>query len=252
MLRSVKDLKGLAIGARDGDIGKAVDFIFDDKAWTIRYVVADTGGWLTDRRVLISPISIIQADWESKRLPVSLTKAQVTDCPDINSDDRFSRRDEMKYYDYYGWPYYWLGGSLWGPGIIPSELASAHRERESFLPEENEENIDQTYLRSVREVTDYYIQAEDGDVGHVEEFMIDDEAWVIRYMVVDTRNWWPGKKVLVAPEWIERVDWRNSKVYVDLSREQIKNGPEFDADRLNNRDCELTPYEHHGRAKYWS
>ena len=63
------------------------------------------------------------------------------------------------------------------------------------------------HLRSSAAVTGYHIQATDGDIGHVEDFLLDDRSWTIRFMVVDTTNWWAGEKVLIAPAWIERVDW---------------------------------------------
>jgi PRC-barrel domain len=104
MLRKMGDLKGFAIGARDGDIGEANDFIFDDKTWTVRYLVADTSRWLPGRKVLISPIVVDQADPEGKRLPVSLTQEQVKNSPDISMDEKLSAQDEIKYYNYYGFP----------------------------------------------------------------------------------------------------------------------------------------------------
>ena len=122
-MRKMNDLKGFAIGAKDGDIGEASDFIFDDKKWTVRYLVADTERWLPGRRVLISPIVIDRVDWEGKRLPVLLTQDQVKNSPDISLDETLSAQDEIKYYDYYNWPYYWAGGDLWGPVTLPRELS---------------------------------------------------------------------------------------------------------------------------------
>ena len=100
MLRKMGELKGFAIGARDGDIGEANDFIFDDENWTVRHLVTDTNRWLPGRKVLISPIVVDQGDWEGKRLPVLLTQEQVKNSPDISMDETLSARDEIKYYDY--------------------------------------------------------------------------------------------------------------------------------------------------------
>ena len=221
MLRSAKSLKGFAIGAKDGDIGEAYDFIFDDKNWTVRYVVADTQRWLPGRKVLISPIIVDQADWEGKRLPVLLTQEQVKNSPDINMDERLSALDEVKYYDYYGLPYYWVGDQVWGPVNLPSDLVREGVERKIALTHE----INDSHLRSMNEVSGYEILATDGEIGHVDDFIVDDEPWIIRYIVVDTRNFWPGKKILVAPPWIANVDWQNSNVYVNLSHEAIKSAP---------------------------
>jgi hypothetical protein len=223
MLRAVKAMEGFAIGAKDGDIGEIADFIFDDKAWTIRYVVVDTGKWLSGRRVLVSPIVVGPADWENKRIPVLLNQEQVKNSPDINLNEELSQQDEIKYYDHFGWPYYWMGDDIWGPVAVPTELALEGIERQKMLSE----SINQSHLRSAQEVIDYSIKATDGDIGHVSDFIVDDVPWAIRHIVVDTRTWWPGKKVLVAPQWIAHVDWRNSNVYLNLSQNEIKTGPEF-------------------------
>jgi hypothetical protein len=247
MLRSVKSLKGFAIGAKDGDIGEAHDFIFDDKNWTVRYVVADTQRWLPGRKVLISPIIVDQADWEGKRLPVLLTQEQVKNSPDISMDERLSALDEVKYYDYYGLPYYWVGDQVWGPVNVPSDLVREGVERKIALTHE----VNQSHLRSMNEVSGYAIQATDGEIGHVDDFIVDDEPWIIRYIVVDTRNFWPGKKILVAPPWIAKVDWQNSNLYVNLSRETIKSAPPFDPDKLD-RAYETELYAHYGQENWWS
>ncbi len=246
MLRKMKDLKGFAMGAKDGDIGEAYDFIFDDKNWTVRYIVADTRRWLPGRKVLISPIIVDQADWQNKRLPVLLTQEQVQNSPDISMDEALSAQDEIKYYDYYGWPYYWVGDEIWGPVNLPRELIVEEIDRKVALTEE----INESHLRSMNEVTGYAIKATDGEIGHVHDFIIDDEPWMIRYIIVDTRNWWPGKKILVAPPWIANVDWKNSRVYVNLSRDAIKSGPEFDPDKVD-RAYETQLHKHYGQTEYW-
>jgi sporulation protein YlmC with PRC-barrel domain len=245
MQNTVSQLTGYSIGAKDGDIGSVDDVLFDDKLWTVRYVIADTAKWLPGRRVVISPIALGRIETDEKRLSVSLTKKQVENSPDVDSRN-FSREHETSYYDYYGWPYYWVGGDVWGAGTFPSDLATQQRLEMAA----REQETGDSHLRSAKEVMGYYIEATDGDIGHVEDFVVDDDTWEIRYMVVDTKNWWPGKKVLVAPEWIERVSWADSRVYVDLSREAIKSGPEFDPDVLN-RDYEERLYKHYDRPGYW-
>jgi len=246
MLRKMKDLKGLSIGATDGDIGEANDFIFDDKNWTVRYLVADTNRWLPGRKVLISPIVVDQPDWDGKRIPVLLTQEQVKNSPDISMNEELSAQDEVKYYNYYGLPYYWAGDDIWGPAVIPQELIAQNVDRQIALTDE----VNRSHLRSMKDVTGYSIQATDGELGDVEDFVVDDETWTIRYMIVDTGNWLPGKKVLVAPPWISTVDWKSSNVYVNLSREAIKSGPEFNPDKLD-RQYETELYKHYGQENYW-
>ena len=248
MQYSVKDLKGYAIGATDGDIGKLDDFYFDDESWTIRYLVAETGNWLMNRKVLISPFAIGKADLSKKRLNVTLTKKQVEESPSIDTDKPVSRQHEASYLDYYGYPYYWIGPYLWGPITYPRLSGVAQKRNEEVRALRKEAN--DLHLRSVSKVTGHHIEATDGHIGHAEDFIIDGETWEIRYMVVDTQNWWPGKKVLVAPLWVSRVSWSDSTVYVDLSREMIKNGPEYHPKALN-RKYEETLYDYYKRPKYW-
>jgi hypothetical protein len=157
-----------------------------------------------------------------------------------------SAQDEVKYYDYYGLPYYWAGDGIWGPARLPRELIAQEIGRKIALTEE----VNRSRLRSMKDVAGYAIQATDGEIGHVDDFVVDDEVWTIRYMIVDTGNWLPGKKILVAPQWIAKVDWKNSNVYVNLSREAIKTGPEFTPDRLD-REYETRLHKHYGQTNFW-
>jgi hypothetical protein len=241
----------LTIKARDGEIGEVDDFYFDDESWAIRYLVVDTGNWLPGRKVLISPISLGKADLSHQWLDVELTKKQIEDSPSIDTDKPVSRQYEASYYDYYGYPYYWTGPHLWGPAAYPGPLMMPERTQAEAEALRREQESADPHLHSSSEVAGYYIEATDGDIGHVEDFMIDDESWAIRYIVVDTRNWWPGKKVVVSPQWIERVSWRDSKVYVNLSRDNIQKAPEYDLERPMSRDYESTLYRHYDRSPYW-
>lgn len=225
MKRSLNNLVGYAISANDGEIGTVSEFYFDDRSWTIRYVVADTGGWLSGRKVLISPVALGSPDWESRTFPVNLTKEQVRNSPSIDTDKPISRRNEAELHGYYGWPSYWMGGTSYG-GIQPMPLLMIDAEKEDEAPPEESES--DTHLRSTSQVTGNRIEATDGEIGHLESFMVDDETWAIRYLVVDTGNWLPGKRVLVSLRWIQRVSWPKAEVLVDLTRDAIKSSPEFD------------------------
>lgn len=243
MLRSVKDIQGYAIRATDGEIGEVKEFYFDDQSWTVRYLVADTGGWLSGRLVLISPNALQEVDSASQALSVSLSREQVENSPSIYEDQPVSRQYEADYHDYYGWPYYWGRPYPMGaPGAFPVGAAAgmnAPMTQESQVggdaPTQQEDKGD-PHLRSTEDVTGYKIQARDGEIGHVEDFVIDDETWTIRHMVVDTRDWLPGRKVLVSPQAIEEVDWVEFHVRVDLQRDDIENGPEYDPSALNNQE----------------
>ena len=246
MLTNTTHLKNFVIRATDGELGAVDQFYFDDETWAIRYLTVDTGGWLGGRRVLISPISVIRTDWQARQLDVALTKKQVEKSPDINTHEPVSRQHEAAYLGYYGYGNYWGGPYLWGSAFLPGDLAIPPTVSRQVTAESAD-----SHLRSTEAVTGYYIDAADGEIGHVAGFVMDDEAWAIRYIEVATRNWWPGKKVLVSPAWIERVSWADSKVYVALGREAIKAAPEYHESMPIARDYEYRLYSHYGRPPYW-
>jgi hypothetical protein len=246
-----KHLKDFAIRATDGELGTIEDLYFDDETWAIHYLIVDTGGWLGGRRVLISPISVVHTDWEAKRLDVALTKRQVEHSPEIDTHKPVSRQHEAGYVGYYGYPYYWGGPYLWGAAAYPAGLATPPTASTEAMAARIRRESTDSHLRSGEAVTGYNIEAADGEIGHVDGFVVDDEAWAIRYMEVATRNWWPGKKILLSPAWIERVSWTDSKVYVGLSREAIKDAPEYVESRPITREYENRLYFHYGRPPYW-
>jgi uncharacterized protein YrrD len=245
MLFKAKTVKGYKLDSLDGEIGNVQEFHFDDRHWTIRYLVADTGDWLTGRQVLISPYALVTVNNEKQNIEINLTKKQIEEGPSLESDKPVSRQFEEDYYGYYGWPMYSTGPYIWGfsPYIV--------RDPEKWEEYTHGEKAWDPNLRSTHEVNDYDIQAADGEIGHVEDFIIDDETWAIRYLIIDTRNWWPGKKVLVSPQWIERVSWSESKVFVNLTRENIKQSPEYTEESLLTRDYEAGLHRHYNRQGYW-
>ena len=248
MLNKAQTLKGYKLHSLDGEIGKIKEFYFDDHYWTIRYLVADTGNWLTGTQVLISPYALSAVNKEEHYIAIDLTKKQIEDSPSLNTDKPVSRQFEEGYYEYYGWPMYWGGPFMWGsypsyPYIV--------RDREKWREPNQGEKAWDPHLRSTQDVSGYHIQAADGDIGHVEDFIIDDETWAIRYLIVATQNWWPGKKVLVSPQWIERVSWSESTVFVNLTREAIRQSPEYTEESLLTRDYETGLHRHYERQGYW-
>ena len=193
-----KHLKDFTIRATDGELGTVADLYFDDENWAIRYLVVDTGKWLSGRRVLISPMSVVHTDWKAKRLDVALTTSQVEHSPDIDTHKPVSRQHEAEYLGYYGYPYYWGGPYLWGPAFYPAGWAGSISAPADATAETIQKESADSHLRSTEAVTGYQIEAKDGEIGHVDGFVVDDTAWAIRYVEVATRNWWPGKKVLVS------------------------------------------------------
>jgi uncharacterized protein YrrD len=237
MLRSIKYLEGDAVDATDGTIGHVRDFYFDDQCWVIRYLVVDTGVWLAGRKVLVSPIAVVHADWTLKEMHVALTREQVKGSPDIDTERPVSRQLEMQYCDFFGYPHYWDGAGDSDGGMTGQAPAGSARG-----------NTDDPHLRSCGVVMKYQIHASDGDVGHVEDLLVDDHTWAIRYMIVNTGNWWLGHKVLLAPQSIQDVSWLDSKVSVNLTRQSIKEAPAYDSTALQARAQLLRLHEHDGHA----
>lgn len=248
MLLSTKEISGYDLEAMDGEVGSARDFLFDDEQWVIRYLVADTGGWLPGRKVLLSPMSVRKADPEKETLMVALTQEQIEGAPSLETHKPVSRQHEASLHRHYGHPYYWVGAGIWGMTNTPDAL---RRESAPATTLATQEVDGDPNLRSVDEVTGYHIQARDDEVGHVETFLMDDETFTLRYLVVDTRNWLPGRKVIIPPAWVEEFDWAGGRAVVDLTRETIEGSPEYDPDVPLTRVYEERLFDYYGRPAYW-
>jgi len=240
MLRNLAALRGYTVHAADGELGRVHDFFFDDESWVVRYVVLDTGSWLPGRRVIITPGIIDRIDWESEAVHCILTKEQIEQSPPVHATAPPSRDMEERLSEYFGWTPYWPPRAAERTGEEMTAGAAAATA------------IAETQLRSAKEVAGYYIAALDGDIGHVEELIADDDTWTIRYLVVSTRNFLPGRKVLISPEWVSEVSWAEQRVHVDLSREAVKSSPEYDPGSPVNRQYEMRLYDFYGRPRYWS
>jgi hypothetical protein len=252
MLKSANKLQGYKLHANDGDLGKVNSFLFNDESWEIMYLVADTGNWLIDRLVLISPVALRQVNDEDEFIPVNLNKEQIENSPPITEHQPVSRQYEQQLFGYYQWPVYWNAGAGYYPFAagypdtappIVQEIA----ERQRSMPHSEQD----PNLRSTREVKGYNIQASDGEIGHIEDFIIDDVSWDIQYIIIDTKNWLPGKKVIISPRWINKIEWPESKVYINFTKETIQNAPEYSSETELNRSYEEKLYSHYDRKGYW-
>ena len=232
MLWNASVIKGYAIAASDGQLGTVSDFFFDDASWLVRWLVVDTGNWLSGRKVLLPPSVLGRLNANDRVFAVKLTKQQVKDSPEIDTERPVSRQMETSVYDYYGWSPYWgTGFYMGGYGYIPgtgmvSPYLGAGRRAQKI--DEAQADGDDVHLRSVEAVTGYHIRASDGEIGHVEDFLVEDADWSIRYLVVDTKNWWPGKQVLVSSRSAGEVDWTDRLVNLDVDRQRIKDSPAYD------------------------
>ncbi|TDH28525.1 PRC-barrel domain containing protein [Segetibacter sp. 3557_3] len=247
MKRSVKSLLDFSIGATDGDIGKVSEFYFDDRTWMIRYLVAETGNWLSGRKVLISPESLLTPDWEQQAFAVSLTKEEVKSSPDIDTNKPVSRQQEAeldKVFPRTGF----LAGGL-GPGGVETSGTLIPIENMFDTANKNEEDND-PHLRSTKQVTGYSIKALDGDIGVVEDLIIDDTKLRVDYLVVDTGNWFAGKKVIISPKWIKEISWETSEVVVNATVDQVRNAPEYDVSKYVDEVYESSLTNYYGRFIY--
>jgi hypothetical protein len=250
MLERIKSLDGFAIGATDGVIGKLKDVYFDDQRWAVRYLVVDPGGWLGGRQVLISPISVDAIDWDGRTVRLHLTRAQVEGSPGVDSDKPVSRQYENEFLRYYGYPDYWGGPLLWGATPYPFFDVAAIPPAEQ-KPEAEKPPAGDPHLRSAMELCGYGIHAGDGSIGHLGDLLVERQSWAVRYLVIDTRNWWPGGHVVVPPGWIGRIDWPERQIEVGVSRAEVKGAPPLDPGSLFSRDYEERLHTHYGRQGYW-
>ena len=249
-------LKGYAIEASDGRIGTVKTLLFDDTTWKTRWLVIDTGNWLPGRLVLVHPSAIGAPDHEQRHLPVRLSKARVEASPDIEQDRPVTMQMQSDLHSYYGWDPYW-GPNFYGPvgfGIAPGTTF----DREGTYPggeamrEPVQVNCDDgdPHLRDMTALRGYHIHTTDGTIGHVENFVLDDADWVIRYLIVDTRNWWPGAHVLIAPYAVKDIDWSNREVRLNVRRDQVKSSPKWDPVEIVEGDYERRLHNHYGWPGY--
>ena len=265
MLRNTNDLQGYAIQATDGSIGQVKDFYFDDEKWVVRYLVVDTGTWLSSREVLVSPMALGQPNWNDKVFPASMTQAQVKASPDVDTNKPVSRQHELEFVNHYGYPHYWGGASLWGGEMGPNMIMPGY-DRGAANELSRVSAVDATvraqaaalaradhdpHLRSLKTMTEYHIHASDGDIGHVHGLLVDQETWAIRYLVLNTSNWWIGHKVLIVPDWVDSISWADAKVAVNLTRQAIQDAPPYNPSEPFERKYEEDFFKHHRRANYW-
>jgi sporulation protein YlmC with PRC-barrel domain len=252
MLRIASAFNGYTVAASDGSLGSVSDFFFDDANWQVRWMVVETGNWLSGRKVLL-PVSVLgHPDRDKKEFPVRLTRQQVKESPFIDTEMPVSRQMESSVYDYYGWSPYWgTGYYMGGYGFMPGAMVTTpqpspmKQQDDAMMARQRDEN---RHLRSVDALTGYHIHANDGEIGHVEDFLIEESDWSIHYLIVDTKNWWPGKKVLISPRSVCEVDWANSLVHLDVDQQTVKDSPEYNAGKPIDRTFENDFHSYYGGA----
>lgn len=239
----LETLKGYTLQARDGEIGKITDIWFDDERWTVRYLVLRTGGWLSGREVLLSPAVVRGVNPAREQLAVDLSREQVENSPPVEAEQPVSRRYETQLHHHYGWAPYWMGAGFGALGSIGMDTAQPADE-----PIEPAHEPSDPHLRSSGEVRGYGMHARDGEIGEVVDFVIHQEDWSIRYLVADTRKWLPGRKVLLAPCWVQALHWSEREIVIDMERETLRTAPQYDGPRMIDTSYEVHLYQHYGIA----
>jgi hypothetical protein len=262
MLFAVSGLEGCPVRASDGEVGAVKDFLFDDETWTIRWMAVDTGHWLPGRQIFIHPSAIapltlppkprlpMMSPGETLELTVNLTKKQIEAGPHSREDEPVTSDMEALLYDYYGWDPYW-GATHFGGAVLPNAESrivgdAVRRDADAEMPPVD--GVD--HLHSVTEFKGYYVHALDGDIGHVENVLADDANWEIRYLIIATRNWWPGKIVQLSPYAVEDVDWFGERINMNVSRDQVRSAPAWDPLALADEAREDELHRHFGWPGY--
>ena len=247
MLQSVKHLINYDIQAQDGALGHVYDYYVDNVRWTVRYMVVSTGRWLPGHKVLLSPEAIVGVDSMDRTIALDLTKDQIKRSPDVGSDLPVSKQQEEKLRSYYAWPAYWAVGfdpvlAAYTPtdADVQAAVSSPHPQSQS-----------DHHLRSARELIGYQLKAVDGEMGHVDDLIVDLEDWQVHYMVIRTGSWMSGKQVLIALEWVQDISWDDHQVTVDVTQDQVKDSPVFDPHAPVNREYEVRLYDYYGRPCPW-
>jgi uncharacterized protein YrrD len=256
MLLTINDLSDYTIQATDGEIGNVEELYFHQEGWRVRYLVVNLGNWLTRQQVLLVPDVVTRIDTENEQVVVNLTRQQVEDSPDILTDMPVSREKEALLHQHFQWQPYWTGhpteSMTFGSNAIVQDLpgqsiTSRLPQNDAGAVTEMDEGFRYT-LRSSNAVSGYYIEALDDEIGHVDDFIVDTNTWQIRYLIIDTRNWLPGRQVLVGTDWVQQIRWQESLVKVALAKEKIENSPEYESGGLISAELEEKLAEYYERV----
>lgn len=252
MLTEISKIIGCKVVATDGPIGSVSDVLFDDTTWTIRWVVVDTGNWLPGRLVLLPPTVLGHPNAQDRSFPVRLTRAAVEASPDIDSHRPVSRQYETSLYDYYGWSPYWGSGYYMGGYGIMGRMVSMGLDPEVQRRAEDLDRethtADEPHLRSAKAVMGYHVHATDGNIGHLSDFMAEETDWAIHLLIVDTSNWWMGKRVLISPRSATYINWTEQLVNLDVTQDKIKASPDYDPSKPVDRSLEDQMARHYAVA----
>lgn len=251
MLKDITDVTNYTAVAEDGEVGRLEDILFDDGSFSIRYIVVHTGDWLTGRKILVPPNELGRPDWSRGQFPISLTRKQIEEGPTLDTDEPVSRQHEEQLQSHFGWQASWTGeaaSDYLSDEIPPGDEQTGDRQDQSVPHDITPGDPD---LRSFRETLDYRVEATDGNAGHVEGFIIDDEDWMVRYLIVRSQDLEPERRLLLSVEWIDKVLWDESTFFVDMDASTIRKSPTYDPSVPITRPFEEALHDHYELTGYW-
>ncbi len=246
MLTQASAMNGYSIQASDGKIGTVSDLLFDDDTWLVRWLVVDVGDWLLGRKVLLPSTALGHLNREEEQFSVRLSQQQIKASPDIDTNLPVSRHMETDIYDYYGWRPYWPNGLYLGGFGYPSDSFASTPD--SADGPGGVAPIDR-HLRSAHEIKGCHIHATDGEIGHVDDLLIEDGDWSIHYLSVETSNWWTGKDVLISPRSVQDIDWQERVISLDVDRARVKGSPPYAPTTQLDRIYENQFHDYYGDGR---
>ena len=248
MLRSLKPLENFTVTASNGEVANVVDFLFDDEAWKVKKIVMETRGLIKGGRILVaSPKALANINWAGRLFHLALTREDVDRVPGVDLDVPIPASGPTEGHRFFGYDYYLGHDEIWSSDADNGLFADGHW---AEAPLRLYGGKGEAHLRSIKAIRGYHLQARDGPIGHLEDLLIDDQSWDVRFMAVDTRQWGPGHRVLVAPDHA-RVSWREKKIFVDLPQEVVRESPPWDPSIEVDRDYEARLHAHYSRPVHW-
>lgn len=252
MLDRYTKLTDFEVFTEEEKLGEIHDIYFEDGDWQVRYAIIESGDWLLGERVIIAMEALGKPNWEDKRIVADVSREDIESRPKIDFAKPVSRERLSELHQHYQWAPIMPssappGSPIVGPyPILPPTADISERRKLLDQAEEGEGS-----LRSAQEVAGYEVECENDCIGSVEDFFIEEDGWIIRYLLIDIRRWIKERRVIVSPEWVSEIDWLGEEIEVDLTKNQIENSPEFDPSEAPTRKYETALYDFYHQPGYW-
>ncbi|PSL50806.1 PRC-barrel domain protein [Salsuginibacillus halophilus] len=252
MLFEAKKLRNFGVITSDGELGKIDDVYMDEDQWVIRYLVVNRKPLLPGGKVLVSPIAVERMDINGQTIHLNVTKEELEEAPGKEEAEPITRKKELELHHHFGYGYYWPAQGMWGSFPYPHQLRveAPHHQRPQELP--NEEEIK---VRSLKEMTGdwsgYDVEGSDGDIGTIDDVIVEDDTWNIRYISVDTGRLFSTGHAVLSSSWILHTEDEEKKVRVKMARHEVQAAPEYVPGQPLDREFEERLFDHYDQEKYW-